>query len=121
MLASEDMTRVTPTDITELGRPSTTRSCDLVSQQQSNYGTHMSNYDTDHLLLLAQSGERSDTDLAIASPVGRAVLLHSLEDADAREDDDAGIDRNNDAWKAIGEWILRPCLAKAADLRHRMS
>ena len=46
-------------DITHLGRPSTTRSCDHVSQTQPSYDTEGSHYDTDLLLLQARSGERT--------------------------------------------------------------
>ena len=48
---------------------------------------------------------------ATAGPVGRAILSHGFEDADARRGGDEGIDRHDATWKTIVEAILRPCLA----------
>ena len=53
ILTSAEMTRMTWLDITQLGRPATTRSCDHASQQQPNYGTEITHYGTDLLLLQA--------------------------------------------------------------------
>ena len=60
-----------------------------------------------------------DRPIAIAWPVGRAILSHGLDDVDAMGGGDVGIDGNNDAWDPIGEPILRSRHACAAELRRR--
>ena len=91
-------------DRTLHGRPSTTRYVDHVSTKSPNYDTDESDY---------------DIALATASPVGKAVLSHSLAEVDARKGGGDGIDRHGATWKTIDETILRQCLDKTAVLRNR--
>ena len=49
----------------------------------------------------------------------KAISAHSFKKTGVGGDDKDDMDRHNAAWKTIEELILRPCLAKAAELPHR--
>ena len=53
LLTPDEVAMVTSIDITALGRPSATRTCDHVSRKQPNDDTEASNYDSDLSLLQA--------------------------------------------------------------------